>query len=432
MVFGLSSCTIKLSTTSVPAGTPEPVHTNTAGGYVPDAPVSTELTLEEKMEQKSTIELIRADVKNDSYIAPAQDRETHQWGYIDLNGKWVIQPHYKTASEFFGDIACVSDIYGDYVFIDRSGNTVIEGVDKNFITATAVFSEGIANVKVDVDFVQNMTYIDTTGYAFLNLGKLPLAKGVSYKTSKFVEIATPFRNGLAIVMRTKNATLAAQGVDRLESAYVIDAEGSLVSALPQGLDIDEYGFDENMRVIVKAENGLLGLADMYGNVVVSPEYLRILYRESGLYLACSQSGFWGFLDKDGKVVIDFKYNNALPFSEGLAAVSNGTAWGFINETGKQVIPFIYDKVQPLNHSHQMSAENSGAFCSGIAVVQAGRFWGVIDKNGEIHFAAEADDCPILSVSNGYISFEYNGGCGVFTTDGKLVLVPEFETIGEFR
>ncbi len=433
MLLGLSSCTIKLSTTSVPAGTPqetEPV-IGTAGP-IEEEEVVRELTLEDKMEEKSTIELVKADIGSDSYIAPAQDSSSHLWGYIDLRGNWVVAPRYRTASEFTGDLACVSDLYNEYMFINRAGVGFLDTFDKYVITASAVFREGIASVRADVDYVQKMAYIDGNAEICINLGRLPLAKGVSYKTSRFVELATPFRNGYALVMRTTNATLAAQGISALESAYVIDRDGSVVAAVPQGLDVNENGFDENMRVVIKADNGLFGLADVNGTVVLSPSYIRVLYCEDGLYLVCNQNGFWGYLDKDGNVVIDFKYNNALPFSEGLAAVSNGTAWGFIDKTGVLVIPYQYDKVQPLKNNQYSSADNNGAFCSSIAVVKAGRFWGVINYSGDILFAAESEECPILSVANGYISFEYNGGCGVFTTDGKLVLMPEYERIGEFR
>ena len=254
MVFGLSSCTIKLSTTSAPAGTPEPVPVNTTNDYVPYVPTSG-FTLEDRMEEKTTIELVKADIGDDTYIAPAQDKTTHQWGYIDLSGKWVIQPKYKTASDFSGNIACVSDVYGTYFFIDRLGSVLFDEAAGTVVTAESSFSEGLANVSTAVEFTQKMTYIDTTGKMPVNLGKLPLAKGVTYKTSRYVELATPFRNGYALAMRTTNSTLEASGVNSLESAYLINEEGSVCSALPQGIDISEYGFDENMRVVIKAENG---------------------------------------------------------------------------------------------------------------------------------------------------------------------------------
>ncbi|OAB44378.1 WG repeat-containing protein [Paenibacillus glacialis] len=51
-------------------------------------------------------------------------------------------------------------------------------------------------------------------------------------------------------------------------------------------------------------------------------------------------GKWGFVDRFGKVVIPFKYDNADSFSEGLAIVYNGQGKiGFINKKGALVIGY---------------------------------------------------------------------------------------------
>ena len=55
---------------------------------------------------------------------------------------------------------------------------------------------------------------------------------------------------------------------------------------------------------------------------------------------------WGYVDKTGKQVIDFKFENAEPFSEGLAAVKfhhtfGDDKWGYIDKTGKKVIDDDY-------------------------------------------------------------------------------------------
>ena len=426
MVLSLCSCKIKLSTTSVPGRNDVPED-------IPDIeiPEVKEPTLEELFEAKSTIELLKAENVDKSLIAPAQDKNTELWGYIDLNGNWVIAPIFKSASAFEDEYASVVDVYGDYVFINRKGQNIFEGNKKaQTVESEASYSEGLANVAVDVKFDQKMTYVDTTGSIAIDLSKVPRTKSISYKTLKYVELATPFRNGKAIVIRTTNTTLKTSKSKATETAYIINSKGTVLASLPSGLDPGSWGFDENMRVIVKSTNGLYGLANDSGKMVIHADYLRILHCEGTLYAVCDQNGFWGFMDKDGKTVTDFIYSDAMPYSEGLAAVYDGKAWGFINTYGALLIPCIYDDVQPLKNAG--SGEGSGAFSCGIAVVRAGRFWGVIDMKGDISFAAEAEECPILSVCNGYITFGYSEGCGVITTDAKLVLIPIYDNIGEFR
>ena len=48
------------------------------------------------------------------------------------------------------------------------------------------------------------------------------------------------------------------------------------------------------------------------------------------YAAVEKNGKWGFVDVDGKLVIDCQYDDALSFSSGYAAVKQDDAWGYID------------------------------------------------------------------------------------------------------
>ena len=60
---------------------------------------------------------------------------------------------------------------------------------------------------------------------------------------------------------------------------------------------------------------------------------KIAYKDS--------KGKWGFVNSDGKTAIEPKYDEAMSFSNGLAAVRSGDKWGFINESGELVIDYKY-------------------------------------------------------------------------------------------
>ena len=54
----------------------------------------------------------------------------------------------------------------------------------------------------------------------------------------------------------------------------------------------------------------------------------------------NSDGKFGFVDKNGKEVIPFKYEKTgYSFHEGLITVKLGGKFGFINEKGTVVIPF---------------------------------------------------------------------------------------------
>jgi hypothetical protein len=88
----------------------------------------------------------------------------------------------------------------------------------------------------------------------------------------------------------------------------------------------------------------------------------------------------GFVDMDGNIVIQPKYEHTLPFTvigekQVLAAVALNGAVGFINQSGENVIPFIYDVDFDNRYNY--------AFYGGFANVRHGGKWGVIDVENNI-------------------------------------------------
>jgi hypothetical protein len=69
----------------------------------------------------------------------------------------------------------------------------------------------------------------------------------------------------------------------------------------------------------------------------------------------------------GKVQIDFLYDNALSFSEGLACVKYKGRWGYINHNGEWIIKPIF--------------KQAGSFENGLAWVESDKFSGYISKTG---------------------------------------------------
>ena len=65
-------------------------------------------------------------------------------------------------------------------------------------------------------------------------------------------------------------------------------------------------------------------------------------------------GKWGFIDKTGNYIVKPQFDDASPFSEGLAAVkvdnyASGLAkWGYIDKTGKYVVGPRFDIAGPFS------------------------------------------------------------------------------------
>jgi hypothetical protein len=91
----------------------------------------------------------------------------------------------------------------------------------------------------------------------------------------------------------------------------------------------------------------------------------------------------GFADESGKILIEPSYDDALPYSDGLAAVCSGCTfksegehkirvggkWGFIDKKNRMTINQKYDKI-------------INSFINGIAVVEINKRTVIINKNDE--------------------------------------------------
>ena len=81
---------------------------------------------------------------------------------------------------------------------------------------------------------------------------------------------------------------------------------------------------------------------------------------------------FGYISKEGKRAIDFRFDEVKDFSEGLAAVRIGVHWGYIDMSGIYAIPSQFDEVYSFS---------GGVACVGIGPAKS-RKYGYIDENGK--------------------------------------------------
>ena len=251
---------------------------------------------------------------------------TYKYGFIDKTGKVVIDLKYDWVGYFSEGLVAVGldDKYG---FIDKTGKVVI---DLKYDDAW-YFSEGLATVGLNGEY----GFIDKTGKVIIDL--------------KYDRVRN-FSEGLAVVKLDGESVF----IDKT-GKVAIDFKYDTVGSFSEGLAI--VGLDEK-----------IGFIDKTGKVVIDFKYEYAYSFSEGLAAVIIKDGVnelgygtykYGFIDKTGKVVIDFKYDTDLKynntvgsFSEGLAAVGikdgvnkSGYAtykYGFIDKTGKVVIDFKYD------------------------------------------------------------------------------------------
>jgi serine/threonine protein kinase len=233
-----------------------------------------------------------------------------KWGYISTDGKLVIPLIYPWAGPFCEGLALVeSSIWwgtrGKYGYIDKYGETVISFI---FDSAES-FKNGVSFVRIINKYEG---YIDR----FCNLIKNPMVANDEPKKN-ITEVKI---NSVEIVLTNK--------VDNPAITYKIC-----------------HSFD-NISIICKQDK--YGMINKKGHLVAPiiyesyDTYLEgVDYSPEGL-LSFKLHGKWGFLNFLGELVIPFKYDSTLPFTEGLARVGIGNKYAYIDKQGHSVTQFKYD------------------------------------------------------------------------------------------
>jgi len=143
----------------------------------------------------------------------------------------------------------------------------------------------------------------------------------------------------------------------------VDKEGKLVVPL---IYDDAISFSEGFAAVHK--NGKWGFIDSTGKVVAEPQYEEVSSFYEGMAAVRKQNKF-GFIDVTMKVVIPFEFEIARRFSEGLAPVCNEKGlWGYIDKKGKLSLNYRYNFAD--------------LFANGKARVMKDGLFIVIDKEGK--------------------------------------------------
>ena len=88
-----------------------------------------------------------------------------------------------------------------------------------------------------------------------------------------------------------------------------------------------------------ARNGLCGLINIKGEVIIPCEWDWLSCEFAEGLLVVERDGKYGFIDYYGNVSLDCKWDDAEPFSEGIAKVKKNGKWGYIDRnTGYYAIP----------------------------------------------------------------------------------------------
>jgi len=279
------------------------------------------------------------------------------WGFIDSRGRTLIAPRFEAALPFCEDLAAVKR-EGRWGYIDRNGSDVIPiryRAAQSFRNGVAIVDTGLPDHPVGLidssgawvtpPLFRSLSAADTPDG--LLLGQKEPAEGLGFydRSGNLVLgpyfLAFPFSQGRA---RVKT------GVRSGSDDWLIDTSGTLLPKKP--LVLDGIRFSEGLIAI--RQDRKLGYMDLDGNIAVEPRYDQGSEFAEGL-AAVQLEGHWMFIDKTGAVTAEFPAGVAFaePLSDGLSLVSadrdqSGRKFGYVDRNGHWAIKPAWDDAEPFH------------------------------------------------------------------------------------
>lgn len=275
-----------------------------------------------------------------NFLDAYPDNENAQNWYVQLEGSY--EELYCRYDEMYGmanDSMVVME-EGLYGIVDAGGRELIEAE----YTELQPFSEdGYALArKEDGAYI----YIDQDAQprkapddGYQELGMLSSKRTAARQEGKYGYLDEEMEPVTEFVWEELSGIKYNTGAGKRDGKWVlIDKKGEAKTEEQyEDVVMDEYGFCSAQKCIFVKEGTEYYLINHKGKRIGSQEFEDAkAFTEDGYAAAC-RDGKWGFVNTDGEIVIDFRYEDAKSFQSGFAAVCIDGMWGYIDMEGRLII-----------------------------------------------------------------------------------------------
>ncbi len=358
-----------------------------------------------------TLKVVRTDYFTDGMMPVENDDD--KCGYMDVTGKVVIDYQYDSCSDFQNGYATVKKD-DEYFLIDNKNKIV------NKWKGVSAYLE---NDLVKIYSEEKYGVTDFKGKVIIP------AEYESIKVyEKFIEVE---KNDKYAIFDRKGKQLTEFAFDYVEAAgdrIVVELDDKYALFTVSGKQLTEFKYDELFynelvgagRVCI---DDLCGVIDANGKEVTEINYKELGYfTKDGKVSATKDEKVYGFVDTKGKES-DFQYSLTESYVNGYATVCNkDELCGVIDKNGKLVVDYKYEAVLTFT-------EDGVAFA-----VLDGKF-GVIDAKGKVLVDFLYDGYFSFVNGFGYLYKEddsFNKTYAIVNSKGKLIAPAIFDEVSYFH
>ncbi len=229
----------------------------------------------------------------------------------------------------FAQLKLIRTSDNKFGFVNEVGDTIIPPV----YDYAEPFSEGLALVKT----LKAYKLVDTTGKLW-DLDMVDKVQGLRYDWGEY-------HSGMPVVVP-------------IWQCKYIDLAGKVALEIPYP---DAESFHNNKAKVYQGDK--YAYINRLGMIVEEWKEIPDDYR------AVKYKGYFGYVNRNGKLRIDYQYVKAFDFNGGIAKVSaDGKKWAIINKKGKYISKF-YDEISDFQNS--------------VAIVRNEKYYGFINREGKL-------------------------------------------------
>lgn len=303
-------------------------------------------------------------------------KSSKKWSFINFKGEEMIRPFYDDVKQFRNEFCAVKkdNFWG---IIDKAGSWVQFPSYNNIY----MFNDSI--------WIWEKEY----GMGFFNLNT---KRAISQNYDELVPLSENF-----IKVKFKDK----YGVLDINMKTIIKPE------------FDDVKYFKEEQIFIASKNNYYSIFYTNGNLKVFMNYpfSRFDAYKEGMALVV-QKGKFGFIDKDGLLMVSTQYDEARAFNNQISAIRIGNIWGYISSKEKFLAFPHYDEVAD--------------FSTFAAAVRKNKLWGIVNREGKETIAPQYEDIKILPSGNFIV--KRNGKVGLVNAKGIEIISPVYNYIEELK
>jgi len=275
---------------------------------------------------------IRYDAQNSVFVV----EKSKKFGISTLEGKVIVPVEYNQI-----------DITGIYIYAENEQGTTVytgTGTEASIDTNIAILNTDSEDYRIRINSKEATKYGVIDKY-----GKVVIEEKYNYINYLYENyfIVSDENRKLGIIDNKENIKLELKydSIQRIQGTDLIQAtisEGKMTEIYSKNMvkiaEMSDISIDMEKDFIKISNKSDVKYFDLDGSELKNTQ----IYSDNKIF-ASKKDEKWGYVDKDGHVVVEYVYDSATEVNEfGYAAVKKNGKWGSIDAEGNIIVEPIYE------------------------------------------------------------------------------------------